>query len=200
MAISEVSICNQALMNLGANPIISLDDDTTEAKICKVFYEPIRNVLLETNNWTFTIQWLTLAQAASPPLSEFANAFPLPVNASRVLFVGENYERPNRKWQVEGNNIVTDETTCKAQVVILETDPNKYSAAFIQALVARLSADMAIAITNSRSLYETHMQIFGMKLQEAISTDNLQGKTRRIRSRWLQDARWSGAPTAGPFV
>ena len=187
-------------MNLGANAIISLDDDTIEAKMCKAFYPAIRDLLLETHNWSFAIEWLDLPKLANPPLSEYSNAFPLPANAARVIFVGENYQQPNPYWRVEGNNIVTNWGTCKCQVLALDPDPKKYSAAFVQAFVARLSADMAIGLTNSRSLMDSHFQLFGMKLKEAISTDNQQGKSRRIRSRWIERGRTSGVFTAGPYV
>jgi len=198
--VSEVSICNQALTALGANTIISLDDDTTEAKLCKTHYAPLRDAVIEAHNWTFATTWVNLAKSADPELSEFANAFPIPADVVRVIFVGEDYDHPNVAWQVQGNSVVTKDTTCKCQVIKIVTDPNKFSPLFVQALAARLSADMAVAITSSRSLFELHMQVYGVKIKEAASTDGMQGKARRIRSRWLERSRSQGPLGAGPYV
>ena len=199
-AVSEVSICNQALLALGANPITSIDDDTVEAKLCKVNYDPIRDAVLERQNWTFAIAWLQLPAAVNPPLSEFANAFPLPADVVRVVFVGDGYNYPDPMWQVQGNSIVTNATACKCQVVQIVDDPGKFSPLFVQAFVARLAAEMAIPLTNSRAMYETQMQVYNMKMKDAMSSDGLQGKARRIRSKWLNDSRYQGPSTAGPYV
>ncbi|RKZ84263.1 MAG: hypothetical protein DRQ39_08565 [Gammaproteobacteria bacterium] len=199
-AVSEVSICNQALLALGADAIISLDDDTTEAKLCKAHYDHVRDAVIEAHNWTFAVAWVQLAKLASPPLSEYANAFQLPVEAVRVIFVGEDYDHPNVAWQVQGNTVVTNETSCKCQLIQIVTNPEEFSPLFVQALAARLSADLAIAITNSRSLFETHMQVYALKIKEAASMDGMQGKARRIRSKWLNNSRSQGPHGAGPMV
>jgi hypothetical protein len=176
-----------------------LDDDTTEAKLCKANYPNVRDALLELHNWTFATKWIELNKLADPPLSEFANAYSLPSNVLRVIFVGQNYKEPVQHWQVEGNNIVTDENAAKCQVIFQQTDVTQYSPLFIQAFAQRLAGDMAIPLTNSRSLMETHMSLYGAKLRDAKTRDGLQGRSRRIRSRWLNNARAAG-PSAGPYV
>ena len=81
---TAVSICNQALSLVGANSIISLDDNTTEARLCKAIYEPVRDALLEEHAWTFAIKWIDIPRLANPPLSEFKNA----INAVFMKRVG----------------------------------------------------------------------------------------------------------------
>ena len=152
---SKVSICNQALTLLGAATITSLDDDTREAKLCKIHYDNVRDSVLEAHDWSFAVRWYDLAPSADPPLSEFANAYPLPTEVIRVLFVGQNYKYPDF-YQVEGQNVVTDSSACRIQALISLDDPIQYSPLFIQAFAARLAAELAIPITNSRSLADQH--------------------------------------------
>lgn len=197
---SEVSICNQALSWLGANLIISLDDETTEAKLCKANYVDIRNSVLEAYDWTFAVKWFELPKAAETPVGEYPNAYPLPPEVLRVVFVGQDYDHQEKRWQVEAGNILTDAAACKTKCIIEITDPNKFSALFIQALSARLAADLAIPLTNSRSLMETHYQVYQRKLLEAYNKDSSQGRSRRINSRWLLQARAQGPRAAGPTV
>ena len=143
---SEVSICNQALALLGANTIISLGDGTTEANLCDALYDDVRDSVLEEANWSFATKWLNLPPLASPPVGEYANAFPLPPDVIRIIFVGEDFNHP-QQWQREGNNIRMDTKTCKCQAVYREVNPNNYSPLFIQALAARMAMEMAVALT-----------------------------------------------------
>lgn len=186
---SVVAICNQALGLVGGSSITSLDDETTEANLCKTLYGPVRDSVLEAHNWTFALKWYNLPKLSSPPLSEFSNAFQLPSDVLRVVYVGVDMRSPAEDWRVEGDVIVTDANTVKCQVVHRVIDPAKYSPLFIQALAARLAADFAIPLTKSRSLMETHYQVFVEKLKEAVRRDNMQGTPRRIRSTWLRRAR-----------
>jgi hypothetical protein len=101
---------------------------------------------------------------------------------------------------VEGNAIVTNINQCKAQLIYDEPDISKWSPLFIQAFTARLSADMAIAITESRAASEWHFNIYAQKMASAVIRDNAQGRPRRIRSKWLQRARWAFPNVAGPEV
>ncbi len=196
---SVVSICNQAILSLGGQAIISLDDDLTEAKLCKTFYLPILEDLIGAHSWSFAIKWYAIPKLLDPPLSEFKNAFPLPVDVARVLFVGTDYGHPSM-WQVEQGNVVTNDEACKLQAVFLQQDVATYSPTFVQALVSRLSAELAMPLTGSRSTTETHYQIHDSKLRKAITTDGLQGTSRRLKSSWLKAARFSGVIGAGPTV
>jgi len=199
---SDVSIANQALSFLGADPIISLDDDQTEAKLVKANYAAIRLSLLEQHNWTFATAWADLNPLADPPVNQFSHAFPLPSTLLRVLFVGQDFEHPEGAWRKEGNNIVKDGDTCRIQYILDITDPNNFSSLFVQAFAQRLAADLAIPLTNSRSLMENHWQLYEAKMKQAVSRDQLQGKSRRIRSRWLENGRFNygRGGVAGPTV
>ena len=197
---SEVSICNQALGLVGANSITALDDDQREAKLCQLNYEPVRDAVLAEHAWTFATKWLDIPAVANPSPGEFPNEFPLPPDVIAVLFVGQNYRHPEN-WQVENNAIRASVQTCRCQVVYQVTDTSKFSSMFTQALVARLASELAIPITNSRTLMENMYALYERKVQMAAAKDNQQGRSRRIRSTWLVNARnRSGNVSAGPVV
>jgi hypothetical protein len=197
---SEVQICNQALALLGAELITSLDDNTVEAKLSALYYPTIRDAVQYTYDWTFCIRWADLPQLADPPLSEFENAYQIPNDTLRVLFVGQDYEHVDRNYRIEGDVIVTNSVSCKAQLLTRVEDTSKFSPLFQQALVARLAAELAIPITNSRTLQEQNYAIYRSKMGEAETMDATQGRPRRMRSQWLNRARVAGPRTAGPVV
>lgn len=199
---SEVDICNKALISLGAAQILSLDDPQTEAILCKQLYADLRDAVLQAHDWSWAIERVNLPKSGTDPTFRYANNYPLP---ARVLYVMEvnKIERndPTRDWQVENDNIVTDDANCSAKLLRQITDTSKFSPLFVQALQARLAADMAIPLTSNGKLEEAKWSLYRSKIMEASSRDGQQGKSRRIRSRWLQNARLSSGPRGlGPTV
>lgn len=197
---SEVSICNQALSLVGGEFITSLDDNTKEANLCRLNYPELRDTVLQEHEWSFATRWETLAKIEDAPLGEYPNAFALPADTLKVLFVGEDYTRQVAHWQVEGGMIRTDQTTCKAQLLTRITDPTRFSPMFVQALVARIAAEIATPIAESRTLMQDMFTLYERKVRAAASNDSQQGRSRRMRSKWLSKARNRGGSLAGPTV
>jgi len=199
---SEVDICNKALVSLGASVIISLDDEQIEAILCKQLYADLRDSVLQAHDWSWAIERILLPKGGIDPTFRYANAYPLP---SRVLYVMEvnkvDRNDPTKDWQVEDDAVVTDDNTCAVKLLRQVTDTAKFSPLFVQALQARLAADMAIPLTSSGELEKAKWSLYLSKLKEASSRDGQQGKSRRIRSRWLENARLSSGPRGlGPTV
>jgi len=199
---SEVDICNKALLHLGANQIISLDDNSVEASTCKQMYADLRNAVLQAHDWSWAVERVQLPKSGTDPTFRYANAYPLPARVLHVLEVNKvEMHDPTRDWQVEDDSIVTDDNNCSAKILREVTDTSKFSPLFIQALAARLASDMAISLTSSSKLEETKWQLYQAKLREAASRDGQQGKAKRVRSRWLSNARLSSGPRGlGPTV
>jgi len=199
---SEVDICNKALISLGASQIISLDAPQTEAVLCKQIYADLRDAVLQAHNWSFAIERVNLPKSGTDPTFRYANRYPLP---ARVLYVVEvnkiQADDETRDWQVEDDAIVTDDNNCSAKLLKQVADTSKFSPLFIQALQARLAADLAIPLTSNGKLEEAKWSLFNAKMKQAAGRDGQQGKSRRIRSRWLNNARLSSGPRgAGPVV
>ena len=58
---SEVDIANRALQKLGAESIVSLTQDSENARACNLCYEPIRDAELRAHPWNFAIKRASLA-------------------------------------------------------------------------------------------------------------------------------------------
>lgn len=198
---SEVSICNIALTALGAQLITSLSDDQTEAKLCDANYDPARDSALEARAWTFATKRAALALKKTAPVWGFTNAFQLPTDLITVLEMRDAL--PNRvnfnelmnptDWLREEDTIVTDAATARIRYIARITDPNRYTAAFIHVVAARLAYEIAIAITQSRELQSDMWDLYNAKLQIASATDGMQGRSRVIRATKLTGIRGVGA-------
>ncbi|MEO8207135.1 MAG: hypothetical protein ABI615_13220 [Chthoniobacterales bacterium] len=78
MAASETSICNLALGRLGNESILSTDDDSESARVCKLFYEPTRDEVLRAHRWKFATVLASLARLTTAPAFGWACQYQLP--------------------------------------------------------------------------------------------------------------------------
>jgi hypothetical protein len=85
MATSEVTICNLALGKLGAGSIIALDEESTEARVCRLHYSQTRDEVLRLHRWNFAIRPETLVQSVEAPAFGWAFQYELPTDRLRVL-------------------------------------------------------------------------------------------------------------------
>lgn len=206
MAVSPVAICNIALGWLGGNLIISLDDETVEAKLCKANYDMLRDAVLEEREWTFAVKRLEPSALTTGPLYGYDKAFKIPPSVIRILQVsragevidgtiidgsfksatrgGTGTGRETRiEWAREGDEILADNSDrIFIRAIVRIVDTNKFSPAFDQALAARLAMDLAIPLTNSRALQKSMAGMYADKIRLAAATDGMQGRSHNVRA------------------
>lgn len=193
MAVSEVTICNLALSWLAGNLIISIDDDINEAKLCKANYELSRDAVLETMAWTFATKRYTLTPEVSAPSWGYAYQFTIPADIITLLDVTNKSDTPNGAndldWRREGNLILCDAEKVYVKAIFRVTDPARFPPNFVQAVAARLAAEIAIPLTESQQLMMTMEGKYKDRLLIAAGSDGIQGKVDVIDSRHLTGVR-----------
>jgi len=182
VAASETAIANSALAKLGADRIISLDDDTREARLLKEQFGKIRDDLLRAHPWNFATVRVALAELPTAPAFGFYKSFQVPTDCVRVLEI----DSQDLEWQREGNTIVTDASTVNIRYVQKVTETGKFDANFSEVLATKLAADLAYAFTQSTSLRDSLLAEYMQKLREARSFDAQEGGTRQVyANQWL---------------
>lgn len=189
---SYVAIANLALVGLGADTIMALDEDSKPARLINAIYELIRDEVLRAHPWNFAIRWSNLAQLNETPTNGYAYAYQLPTNPL-CLKVIRLYET-SKDFRVENGKLYTDYSTATLKYIAQITDPTEFDSAFITAYAARLAAEIAYALTGSQSVQEAKWKEYALKLQEARSLDSQEGKPdKREVSSWLsaRGGQWS---------
>jgi hypothetical protein len=198
---SVVQICNMALGWIGAERITSLDDASTEAILCKANYDTARDTVLESREWTFAVKRFALVPTGVTPEFTWGQQFDLPTEILRVLsvergsVVGSNelsanvIEHEQMDWVREGNQILTNFDAVYVRAIIRIENTTFFSASFVHALAARIAADLAIPITRSKVLQQQMFALYQAKLADAAALDGMQGRSKRIRSRYLAARR-----------
>ncbi len=204
---SAVAICNLALGWLGENIIISIDDPTRAAQLCKANFELLRDAVLEEGEWTFALtQAGPLAPVIPDPGTTFGpgNLFTLPEDCLRVIrcldgsdigsissvFVeGGGFPQSRLRWRREGRRIRAEVSALYVEYMARVENTELFSPGFAQAFAARLAAELAVPITNSATMMQSMWKLYGMKLRDGLNLDNMQGRQQPIRSDQLTRAR-----------
>jgi hypothetical protein len=77
-ATTAIDICSRALILIGADPITSFTEDTTEALVASNLYEDVARSQLCRTRWRFATEQAELAAHASAPTGRFDIAHQLP--------------------------------------------------------------------------------------------------------------------------
>ena len=178
---SDVDICNSALNMIGASNIVALTEDSRAGRVCNQRYEFVRDSVMRAHPWNCLITRTSLAADATAPSFEFDYAHTLPTDpyCLRVMRPADS----DTVFRVEGRKILSNTTPFKFIYVARITDPNQYDQLLIEALSARLAADISYALVNSNVLTQTMFALYEQKLSEARFVDATEGTPDNISNR-----------------
>lgn len=182
MATSEAEICNLALTQVGAARILSLNDNTVEARLCKDNYPQIRDRMLRSHPWKFAKVQASLALLTNPPVMRFSRSFQLPADCLRVFKMMGDTSYP---WQIVGRQLHTDSDECYIEyvkrVTVAEMD-----ASFVEALYTELAYKLSFSLVQSVALRESLKVEARESLAAARSFNGQEGAGDRVYAdSWL---------------
>lgn len=92
MAVSVIEICNNALLDLGEETIMSLSDDSKPARLCNQRWPGVRDAVLRAHPWNCCTAQAVLAADAAPPAWRRSFAYPLTASTSLAQALWKVYE------------------------------------------------------------------------------------------------------------
>ena len=198
MAESNTKICNQALGRIGASRINNLDDDTDtkpEAIQCRLHYEPIRDALLRSYWWGFASGRKTLVAEDTDPDFEWGKQFILPNDflAMKSLYEGRFSDANVRNYAIEGDRLLTNETTMEIRYIKKIIDVTKFDPLFVQLLVLQLDLKLVMPLTQSVELKQSIKEDIRLLTPDVLAITGQETNTagRHESSTW-NDARYDG--------
>jgi hypothetical protein len=192
---SQVEIVNRALTALGSERITSLSDNTKQAKTASAIWDTIVDGLLRAYRWNFSIKRDSLAALVSTPEWGFEFEYQLPADCILLLQVGEyfvdrtaaNYrDADDSPWMIEGRKILTDlDAPLSIRYVGSVADTNDYDAMFTEALIAKLSMEMAEPLTQSATKRQLAKADYDSAIRLAIRSNSIENPSMS-----LPDSSW----------
>ena len=171
---SVVDICNGALNQLGASTILTLTEDSKNARLCNARYTQVRDSVFRSHPWNCLQKRVQLAADTDTPAWGFTKQYTLPADCLRVLTILDY----DADYKIEGRKILTDNSTMKILYIARITDPNEYDELLRETLSAALAADIAYAVTSSNPTASNMYNLFKDKLKEARFVDATEGQNQ----------------------
>jgi hypothetical protein len=169
---STVDICNGALNQLGATTILSLTEDSKNARLCNSRYTQVRDGLFRTHPWNCLQKRIELAADTTAPAWGFTSAYTLPADCLRLLKILDY----DSNYKVEGRKILSNASSMKILYIGRITDPNEYDELLRETLSASLAADIAFAVTSNNTTATNMYNLFQDKLKDARFVDSTEGQ------------------------
>lgn len=200
-AVSDVAIGKIALSKIGeSTPITSFDDENKPARELKKRYEFVRDAELRRRKWCFSLTRTTLPAIASPDPAPtpYSYAYQLPSDCLKVLSVGDyapggsyvdlNTALDTAEFKIEGRRILTDfAAPLRLRYVKQVTDPTQFDAAFVESFAARLAYEIAMPITQSRSVKDDAWSDYVVSIREAVKANAIEVAPEQMNDdAWLQ--------------
>lgn len=158
---TPIELCSRALLKVGARPITSFEDGTVEAGVASSLYPTVRDGLLSAYPWSFATDKSTLV------LDQRTGDFPLPVDCLRVLSV----DTGGIPYRIRGRRVETDAPDPITTTYIARPDEADFPPFFLLALIACLTAEFCIPLTDSTSRWEGLQKMADIELRRAKLTD-----------------------------
>ena len=154
MSSSEVEICNLAIAQVGSESFITSlsDTDVKTARLCSIFYGPIRDSLLRSHLWRFARKQYQLAPLVEEPLFNDGYYFQMPTDCLRVVVPDDEYFQMYGRWSVEGNKILADTSLLNIVGIARITDTSYFDPIFTEALATRLAHELCMPLAQSAEL------------------------------------------------
>ena len=187
---TKTDIANSCMVKIGADPIMSFDQDVKRAKFAKNRIDSVIRVVSRMHPWNCAIKrTVTSPLADETPAYTYAYAHQLPSDCLRILEINpvglDDY-------RIEGRNILTDTTTVNLKYISDMTDNvQELDELMAEAIACYLAWDLAYPIVQSRSLKESIWKDFKAILKTAKSTDAKEDPALYVEANEWVDSRFA---------
>ncbi|MCT4574833.1 MAG: hypothetical protein OIF36_00555 [Alphaproteobacteria bacterium] len=173
MALSQVSIASAALIKVGAMPINSFNDNTAEAEIVNTLYPIVKRAILSSHPWSFATKQTSLARLQQNPIADYDSSFQLPSDFLRALSAGVGDRGQGIYYRIAGDQIHANADELNL-TYIFSPDESSFPPFFEQALIAKLSAELCIPLTENTSRAQALQKIADYEFKKAKAIDSQQ--------------------------
>lgn len=153
MIYTDIGLCSQALLKIGAATISSFEDGSSEAEVAANLYPLLRDGLLSVYPWSFASAQCALPRLTEMPVADYRYAYRLPPDLLRIVSAGIGERGQGLEYRIRENALHTNADKVVLSYLFRPAEKN-FPAFFCDALVARLAAEFCLPLTESSSRAE----------------------------------------------
>jgi hypothetical protein len=186
MADTKVDICARALIMIGAQPISSFDDGSTEALVASNIYENITQSILCRHRWRFSTEQQQLSLLTATPTGRYEYAYQLPtspdllqLNTITVADVPIEYARYGDKIFVNGY----DSQSALIADYIFRQDESEFPAYFKLGLEYTLASIFAGSVARDAAMIQQFSTLAERQILIAKNTDSQEVTNKKLSTK-----------------
>jgi len=192
---TETDICNMALGRIGANRLTStttIDADTTVQGIqCRLYYDPTRDALLRSFDWSFAKTRKSLELHPDAPDFEWDHQYKLPDDYLRMRsnYTIDDTNDVDDRYVIEGDRLLTNEDEAEIRYIRKVTDPDEFDPLFVEVFVLQLSLKLLPTLAGTQTgtfrqeLKDELKAVLSKARVVALQESNITGRRTHIQSR-----------------
>ncbi len=169
--ITQVTICNSALLKVGGDIISSIDEGSRASIVCSTLYQYLADEVMGSSPWRFATKSVVLAPNATVPPFRWLAAYDIPNDCLRPLEL-----ECESDWTVEGTQILcNDNTSINFRYLFRNEDPSTWDGRFAEAFAWRLAMELALSLTQSIPVFQQAEKSYNAALSQARSMNAVVG-------------------------
>ena len=187
---SAIDIASRALVLIGAEPITSFDDSSTEGLVATNMYEDTVRAMLSTARWRFATEQSTLVQLSDAPTGRFDIAHQLP--SDLLVLHGITVNDNLIDFTVYGDKVFSNSTSSDTLIAdfTFRADEINFPSYFSLALQYSLASIFATSIARDDGLMQIMETKANLLMAKARNIDAQQQTTRKlVTSRFISNRR-----------
>jgi len=187
--ITKVDVCSRALVMMGADPISSFTDGTTESDAASHLYDDTVANELSSYPWSFSKKQEQLSRVTAAPQANFTAQYIRPADCLRIdRLTSNDWDVP---FRTVGDRLLcnaSDEevltATYTANIAVSEWPPY-----FLTLVELRLAAIFCTAVAQKADIADYFEKRADVQMRQAKHADASAQTNRRIKSRNVWRAR-----------
>lgn len=194
---TKVEIFNMALAHAGSSKFVaSINELSTEARLCRTFYDVARQTSLSEGYWPFSTKYVDLGEVAENPNEEWSYSYRYPTEALVIRRIRSGLRSDSAQSRIPyreandatGRLIYTDVEDATAEIAEDIDDEALFTIGFANALSYRLAAYIIPALTSGDpfKLRDAALQLYARELSAASAS--------------AQNAEHLGLPVESEFI
>lgn len=209
----QISICNQALAEIVAEPIESLNEQSLGARECGRYYDQALRAILETHPWGFATRRAILPATINSRPVEWLASFALPTDIAKPLKVmslaqvagsGVSWWLDDSilgvPYIIEGAILYCQVADAVLAYTTTDVNASAFSAKFVDALAFELASRIVMPIKKSREMKGDLIKQAENAKQRAMADDMNRQPIAPAWSDQIQSARDGGYTGGGGYA
>jgi hypothetical protein len=196
MGLSKTSICNQALLRVGADVVESLDTDINSSEgtvesalLCNVLFDQCLDELLRLYQWNCCTKRDVPVKLTEAPVFGYASAFQTPNDFLRLIQISDNanYWVDEIEWVLEDGQILCDYDAIYMRYIARPEDVSKLDPLATRALICLLASKLSVPLQQDDNLSQRLInELYSVILPEARSIDTFENFDLQLpESQWI---------------